>query len=542
MSRQILVSWVGHADLYAWKENGNPSESLRKAVSAHVSNTKHDGLGPIKSLLDQKSFDEVHIIGNYEATLLQGFAEWLGVKSHIHSVSLKSPLDHGEIYTVVDPILQSLKLGSQDQLSFHLSPGTPSMAAIWVLLGKSKYPARFFQTHYNQKTKLSVVFPTEIPFDISLDFLPQLLREPNRLLAQLQSQSPQDAEGFESIVGNSPAIREAVGRATRAAIYDVPVLILGESGTGKEMFADALHKASLRNKKRFLSINCAAISKTLIESELFGHKKGAFTDAKHDRPGLFELANGGTLFLDEVGECDLELQSKLLRALQPRHGELPTHRTFRPVGSSEDKHADVRIIAATNRDLLQMVQQGTFREDLFYRLAAITVKLPSLRERGSDVILLAKSLLEGINGDFQRLKLKNAYIPKTLSTDAQSFLRKHDWPGNVRELKNVLMQCAVMSNDSTIGAADLSAALSQMPSMRASIQLDSVTSIPDEFNLDSFLDEIRKRYIEAAMSQSNDVKTNAASLLGYGSHQVLTNHLKRLGLEPKRDKRKSKKR
>jgi transcriptional regulator with PAS, ATPase and Fis domain len=286
----------------------------------------------------------------------------------------------------------------------------------------------------------------------------------------------------------------------------------------------------LRLNKPFHAINCAAISKTLIESELFGHAKGAFTDAKEERKGLFELSDGGTLFLDEVGECDLEMQAKLLRAIQPPHDKPPTYRTFRPIGSGKDKHADVRILAATNRDLLKMVYQGAFREDLYYRLAIITVKLPSLRERGNDVIILAKSILNGINREFQRLQLKEAYTAKSLSSDAQTFLRKHDWPGNVRELKNVLLQCAVMSNEKTICATDLAAAISHV-SEPASAALIPIHTIPEGFNLERHLDEIRKAFLETALSQSNGIKTRAAELLGYASHQVLTNQLKRLGLE-----------
>ena len=446
MPRRILVTWVGHADLNAWKQNDNLSESHQQAVVGIVKNIKHEGLGPIKSLLNEEVFDEIHLIGNYDRSLLLGFARWLGGKQICHTVRLLNPLDHGEIYSLVDPILAKLNLTTEDQLFFHLSPGTPSMAAIWVLLGKSKYQAKFFQTHYKPIEKKSAILPTDIPFDITADYLPQLLREPNRLLSQLQSQSPQEIQGFESIIGDSKALREAVGRAKRAAIYDVSVLILGESGTGKEMFADAVHKASLRLNKPFHAINCAAISGALIESELFGHAKGAFTDAKEERKGLFELADGGTLFLDEVGECDLDLQAKLLRALQPPHDKPPTYRTFRSIGSSKDKYSDVRVIAATNRDLLKMVQDGTFREDLYFRIATFTVKLPPLRERSNDVILIAKHLLDSINREFQRLQLKDVYFPKSLSSNAQSFLRKHQWPGNIRELsfgaQTVQVDCA----------------------------------------------------------------------------------------------------
>ena len=269
------------------------------------------------------------------------------------------------------------------------------MAAIWILLGKSQYPATLFQTHHEN------VWKTEIPFDITTDVLPQLLREPDRLWQHLATKTPQEIRGFEGIVGTSEAIRVAVGRAQRAAIHDVPVLILGESGTGKELFAEAIHYASPRRSKDPVFINCAAISQTLLESELFGHAEGAFTDAKKTRKGAFAQADGSTLFLDEVGECSLEMQAKLLRALQPPPKEGPCCCVFRPVGASKDVKANVRVVAATNKDLTKAVAAGEFREDLLYRLSIITLKLPPLRERQGDLIVLAESLLLDIN---QRLR------------------------------------------------------------------------------------------------------------------------------------------
>jgi transcriptional regulator with PAS, ATPase and Fis domain len=535
MTRRILATWVGLTDLGAWSRNATLTavhqESVRKALKGK---NPAEGDGPIKTLLDKEGFTDIHLIGNYDRSLLQQFSKWLKVTAVIHTADIKNPTDHGRIFQIVDPILESLKLERGDELCFHLSPGTPAMASIWVLLGKSKYPATLFQTHFDFDTKSNHILKTEIPFDITVDVLPQFMREPDRLMQHLQSQSPQETQGFESIIGDSEAIRLAVGRAKRAAIHDVPVLILGESGTGKEMFADAIHKASGRHNKALYSVNCAAISKELIESELFGHIKGAFTGADKDRKGLLEQADGGTLFLDEVGECDLGLQAKLLRALQPPHDKGACYRVFRPVGATSDRVSDVRIVAATNRDLVKMVQQGTFREDLLYRLATITVKLPPLRERGKDVMDLAETMLVGINDQFQKA-LGKAYVSKTLSNDAKKFVRKHDWPGNVRELRNVLIQSAVMSIDKTITERDIAAALSQLPNTR----LDSVEAdkpLGDGFDLDVYLDEIRTRYLTRAMHQSNGVKNKAAELLGYNSHQVLTGHLIRSGLETKNRK------
>lgn len=535
MSRRILASWVGHTDLGAWGRTATLTTAHRESLAKILKGKNPaEGDGPLKTLLSNESFTHVHLIGNYDRSLLNQFSKWLKVSATIHTVGIKNPTDHGQIFQVVDPILESLKLERGDELCFHLSPGTPAMASIWVLLGKSKYPATLYQTHFDSDSKTNHILKTEIPFDITIDVLPQFMREPDRLMQHLQSQSPQETDGFESIVGDSEAIRLAVGRAQRAAIHDVPVLILGESGTGKEMFADAIHKASHRRNEKLLSINCAAISRELIESELFGSVKGAFTGSEKDRKGLLEQANGGTLFLDEVGECDPGLQAKLLRALQPPHDKGPCYRVFRPVGSSEDRVSDVRIVAATNRDLVKMVQQGTFREDLLYRLATITVKLPPLRERGKDVIDLADAMLVDINKQFQK-SLERAYVVKTLSVDAKKFIRKHEWPGNVRELRNVLIQSAVMSIYKNITERDIAAAISQLPNTRLdSSELDK--PLGEDFDLEGFLTEIRTKYIARAMNQANGVKSKAAELLGYKSHQVLTGHLVRTGLESKKKK------
>ena len=213
-------------------------------------------------------------------------------------VPLSNPTDYGEIFAAVDIEMRAITKtldGEKYELSILLSPSTPAMAAIWVLLGKTKYPARFYQTHENK------TWITDIPFDLTVDFVPELLRGADSVFQHLASRSPQEMPGFEPIVGDSTAIRLTVGRARKAALRDVPVLLSGESGTGKEMFARAIHDASHRRSKPFLAVNCAAIPKQLMESELFGHERGAFTGADKRYEGAFQRAHGGTLFLDEVG-------------------------------------------------------------------------------------------------------------------------------------------------------------------------------------------------------------------------------------------------
>jgi DNA-binding NtrC family response regulator len=526
MGRRILVTWIGHTDLKAMALSLPADE---RAVIAEIVKTEiepDNGPGPVRALLDKEKFSQIHLLSNYGLVVTKQFAGWIKRRSVTHNVDLKNPSDHGQILDVVRPVLASIELAKGDELCFHLSPGTPAMAAIWILLGKSQFPASLFQTHREN------VWQTQIPFDITTDVLPGLLRDPDRLWQHLASRTPQEVRGFEGIVGTSEAIRMAVGRAQRAAVHDVPVLILGESGTGKEMFAEAIHYASHRREKPPVLINCAAISSSLLESELFGHVKGSFTGADKNRKGAFELANGSTLFLDEVGECDLDMQAKLLRVLQPPPKEGPCCRVFRPVGAEKDVKVDVRIVAATNKDLTKAVENGEFREDLLYRLSIVTVKLPPLRDREGDLILLAESLLLDIN---QRLRQRGGtgYCDKTISEDTKRFMQSYDWPGNVRELSNALLQAAVMADGSVLQPHDIAAAIANLPGKKN----DDVLNCPlgDGFVIDTKLEEIQAHFIRRAMVEAGGKVTKAAKLLGMKHYQTLSAQLDRLGIQYEAD-------
>ncbi len=480
--------------------------------------------GPIRTLLAHESFDEIHLLSNYQSFLAEWFAKWLGGNSKIHQVEIANPTDYASIFRAADTVLASVAKEPGEEgaeLNIHLSPGSPAMIAIWVLLGKSRYPATFYQTHDGRAWK------TDIPFDLAFDFIPELLHSPDLSLQHLAARSPQEIVGFRPIVGNSKAIRLAVGRAQKAAIRDVPVLILGETGTGKDLFARAIHDASHRSGGPFVAINCAAIPHDLLESELFGHKKGAFTGAAAEHAGAFEQANGGTLFMDEIGECTPAMQSKLLRVLQPPPGEGPCHRVFRRIGETNDRSSDVRIIAATNQELLQAVENRVFREDLYYRLAVITLKLPPLRERKSDIPLLLEALLKQINADFQHQE--PGYKHKSISAAANAFVRHYLWPGNVRQLYNVLVQAAVMSAGETIEASDLEAALGVSANGPQIDPLDH--PLGDGFDLENHLQDIQRHYLRRAMEESDSVKTKAAQLLGIANYQTLDAQLKRLGVK-----------
>jgi DNA-binding NtrC family response regulator len=251
---------------------------------------------------------------------------------------------------------------------------------------------------------------------------------------------PEGGDRFGAFVGGSPAMREVYRAISRVAACDATVLVLGESGTGKELVASEVHRRSKRADGPLVTLNCAAIPENLLESQLFGHKKGAFTGATADHAGAFQAADGGTLFLDEVGELAPQLQAKLLRVLEDRK--------VTPVGATQETAVDIRLVAATNQDLVRLAAEGNFREDLLFRLKVIDVRLPRLAERGDDVGLLAAHFLAHFAQKHSRPGL-------TLGADALEKLRRHSWPGNVRELSNAIEKVAVLAGEGEIGAADL---------------------------------------------------------------------------------------
>lgn len=524
--RRLLMSWIGHHDMRAMALS-LPEKQRDDMVAALPGPVPTVGeLGPIKTLVEREAFDEICLLSNYRSSWEKNFAKWLDGRVTVEHVDLDNPTDYSEIFDLVDGQLSKLK-DSPDwpdtDLCIHLSPGSPTMAAIWLLLGKTRYPATFYQTHRGK------AWVTKIPFDLAVDFVPEVFRKADSHLQHLTSQSPGEIEGFRQIVGNSQAIRLAVGRASRAAVRSVSVLILGETGTGKELFARAIHDSSSRRKGSFLAINCAAISRDLLESELFGHKAGSFTGAQKDRRGAFEEADGGTLFLDEVGECEVGMQTKLLRVLQPTDESDPCRRTFHRVGDLEERHSNVRVIAATNRDLLGGVTEGKFREDLYYRLAAITVKLPPLRDRQGDIPGIAQHLLARINKQFEGEE--PGYRHKSISDSAMIFVQSYHWPGNVRQLYNALLQAAVMAEDETIQKHDITDAVSEM--VDDSNAAADVMELPlgDDFNLQEHLNEIHRHYLRRAMQETGGVKSHASKLLGIPNYQTLDAQLKRLQVE-----------
>ena len=265
--------------------------------------------------------------------------------------------------------------------------------------------------------------------------------DPARSAALPQAATPvASAVAAQGIIGSTEPMRRVHGLIDKAAACSLPVLIQGESGTGKELVARAIHQRSLRGERRFFSENCSALSESLLESELFGHVRGAFTGADRDRKGILELAHGGVLFLDEIGDMSLRMQSKLLRALQERE--------IRPVGGKEPIRIDVRLISATHRSLPVLIRDGGFREDLFYRVNVITIHLPPLRERRDDIPSLVEHFLS-------RIASETGLPRKQCSTGALELLSAYDWPGNIRELENVVQRAVALGDSRRIDAGDL---------------------------------------------------------------------------------------
>ncbi|MFH1262159.1 MAG: sigma-54 dependent transcriptional regulator [Pseudomonadota bacterium] len=318
---------------------------------------------------------------------------------------------------------------------------------------------------------------------------------------------------FGDIIGASAAMKEVYFRIHRAAETDSTVLITGESGTGKEMVARAIHFSGSRKSKPFVPLNCTAVPESLLESELFGHERGAFTGAVRQREGKFELAHGGTIFLDEIGDMNPAIQVKLLRVLQER--------SFERVGGKETVKVDVRVIAATHRELAAAVRGGQFREDLFYRLNVLTIEVPALRERKEDLPLLIDHFLEEKS---EKLGAKT----KTLSSEARDWLLRYDYPGNVRELENLIERAVVISRKREIGMGDLSTSGSA-----TALPWDSLT-LPTEKGmqvLSEVQERLEKELIERALKLYPDKsKSELAEILGT-SRRVLESRLKQYGLK-----------
>lgn len=324
-----------------------------------------------------------------------------------------------------------------------------------------------------------------------------------RLLSERGATTSKSTPKFAAFVGESPVMKKVYNLISRVGPTDATVMVVGESGTGKELVAKAIHSVSGRGSGPFVAVNCGAIPAELIESELFGHKKGSFTGADSDSTGLFRHANGGTIFLDEIGELPLQMQAKLLRVIQEK--------SVRPVGDTRDIPIDVRIVAATNRNLKREIEGGRFREDLYYRLNVIAINLPPLRDRREDLPVLIDSIL--------RKLVPNGRAP-IIPSATLDLLLSHDYPGNVRELENILERAVVLGGEVILPEhLPESMKLEQKAQAVAGIANETKIILTEEniqfpINLDELLSKIERRYLEGALSQTKGAKKRAAELLG----------------------------
>lgn len=489
--QKVLVCWVGGNDL--------------KAVTGAEP-------GPILSTLRSETFDAVELLCSYPVERVEPFLAWLGEQVDLpvlaHYEQLSSPVHFGEIYQAANRHLQRLaQTGSE--LFILLSPGTPAMQAVWILLGKTRYPASFLQSSLEQGVQ-----QVEVPFEIAAEYVPAANAISSTKLARLAEQdAPVDA-AFDSIFTQNPRMLLLKGQAQVLARKQVPVLIYGETGTGKELFARAIHNAGDRSASPFVAVNCGAIAPELVDSTLFGHRKGAFTGAVESRAGVFQQANGGTLFLDEFGELTADVQVRLLRVLQEG--------TFTPVGSSQEIKVDVRLITATHRNLIEEVSEGRFREDLFYRIAVGVLHLPPLREREGDLLLLAQTLLADIARQDSNLG------GKKISPEAKNLILHHPWRGNVRELQSTLLRAALWCQGDEVCAADIEQALFKMPSKATDVM---TLDVSQGIDLNEIISKVATHYLSRALAFTGQNKTRAASLLGLKSQQTLSNWMEKYGID-----------
>ncbi|KZY60178.1 AAA family ATPase [Oleiphilus sp. HI0071] len=499
MTTKTLISWLGNNDL--------------KAAGVLPQDMDDESVGPIAEALENIPFDELHLLCDQPEASINGYVSWLSkrfdIRVQVHPCSLRSPVDFGDIYLALNSCLTQLTQSKNSQeLSIHLSPGTPSMTAVSILLGKTKYNTKFVQSFRKSGAQF-----IEIPFELSAEYIPAAKSLDGKQISQLaEASAPIDA-AFDNIVTRNPHMKKLKAQAQILAERDVPVLIYGETGTGKELFARAIHNASSRSDKPFIPLNCGAIPAELVDSVLFGHKKGAFTGATSDRPGVFEQANGGTLFLDEFGELEPHVQVRLLRVLQER--------CFVPVGGTNEQRVDVRLITATHRNLMEAVAEGSFREDLFYRVAVGVLHLPALREREGDLTLLSDQLMRTMSKSDPTLE------NKIISPEAKNIINRHSWRGNVRELQSTILRAALWCQGNTITAEDIRQALFKMPEKELNVLGRDVSQGID---IQEIMGDVAVEYIRQALEVSSQNKTRAAQLLGLKNYQTLNNWMEKYGI------------
>ncbi|KAB2878770.1 sigma-54-dependent Fis family transcriptional regulator [bacterium] len=423
-------------------------EVLKPQYTVECSSNGQDGL----TLIRKQYFDVV--ITDYKMSALDG----IKVLKNVKEISPETEVILITAFGTVDIAVEAMKLGASDFITKPFSPDE-------LLLKLNKILKVYQERRLFVKT------------DEENKYLREVIR---------------DKYNFGEIVGSSPRMKDIYELVRKSSETDSSVVIFGESGTGKELIARAIHYNSSRKDKPFIKVNCAALTETLLESELFGHEKGSFTGAIKTKKGRFELADTGTLFLDEIGDITPNVQVKLLRVIQEQE--------FERVGGEVTLRVNTRIIAATNRNLLDGVKKGVFREDLYYRLHVIPILLPPLRDRKEDIILLTEFFIHKIEKDTGK-KIK-------VEQGIHEILQKYHWPGNVRELENIIERAVALADHNTLTPADFS--MIQNAEREFLLNLEDVESA----GLDAMLEQIEKSMIEKALDKSGGTRTEAARILG----------------------------
>lgn len=505
--RRTLITFAGYGD----------PESQRQGDEAAQP-------GPVLHLTSLRKFERIILLGTPETERHTALTQAALTMRHPHCEVLVMPLDLPDP-TSYSAILTNLRKHLRpliderpdDEYFVATASGTPQMHACWLLLCASQeLPARILQTR--PPRFVTAKFPVVTELDLTDRIFPIVRSQENEPSATEDGdgapRQPQRAHASDwrtaalsvGMVGSHPLFRRVLETAATLAPYDVPILIQGETGTGKELLAHLVHLNSHRRDKPFVPVNCAALPRELVESILFGHRRGAFTGANRDQMGKFAMADGGTLFLDELGDLPMDAQAKMLRVMEDGLVE--------PLGSSHGVRVDVRIVAATNRPLTQAISEGKFREDFFFRFAEV-LHLPALRERRSDIPKLALHILDRINRSLPE--------PKRLSQRALDKLYRADWQGNVRDLMNVIERAAFLTTNQIIQPEDL-----QVRSISKMTQKLAQPEPHEGFSLEEYLSESRRSLIEKALQLTEGNQSMAARLLGI-TPQAVHKYLKTRG-------------
>jgi DNA-binding NtrC family response regulator len=467
--------------------------------------------GPVLTVVAEGGYDRVFLFSTPKmAGISDGTADAIRERHsecevEVVEIALKDPTNYLGILRQIRGRFREIHQAHPDaSYSISVASGTPQMHACWLLLAASgEIPAKILQSLPSEFVPEGKSQVREV--DLSKQGFPKIsIGEPQSISAGEDGEELEELCRELGIIGEDPSFLKVLQEAKIYAEYDdIHLLLLGETGSGKEYLARFLHRASPRANQPMVTVNCSAIPKDLVESQLFGHKKGAFTGASSDQIGKFKAADGGVLFLDELGELPIEAQAKLLRALD--QGEIE------PLGSKGPVKVDVRVVGATNQNIREMVKEGTFREDLFQRFGA-NLEIPPLRRRQVDVSKLALHILNGWNAKHRKQKVFTA--------DAITELVRYPWPGNVRELHRVIFQSAMLAPKTRISPDDLR--------FDEPIKTNPLASLPDPeegFEMGAFLEEMKLALIDRALEKSGNVQAKASKLLGI-TPQALNQFLK----------------